>query len=116
MWENGHTGDPQGSVLGPHPSRQAAANGHDSAKALHDWGDDALQREIERLAAGNRELRASVGLQRGGGEAGDPAELERLRGENAKLRARVEELEHALLEGPETEEDWGERQREHQPP
>ncbi len=103
MSQNGHPRDPQRSAHAPPP-----------ASAAQDLADDALREEMERLAAGNRELRASVGLQRGGAEAGDPAELERVRGENAALRARVEELEMALLQRPESEEEWVERQREYE--
>jgi chromosome segregation ATPase len=114
MSQNGHPQNPPRSVLNQHPPRQAAANGQESASVQDSWGADALKQEIARLAAGNRELRASVGLPRGGAEAADPTELERLRGENAELRARVEELEHALLDRPQSEEDWGERQREYE--
>jgi hypothetical protein len=81
---------------------------------VHDWGEDALRQEMERLAAGNRELRAAVSNGRHPGEPGENDEIQRLRGENAELRQRVEELEQALLERPENEEDWTERQSEYE--
>jgi hypothetical protein len=69
---------------------------------------------MERLAAGNRELRAAVNNGRLHGEPGDADEIQRLRGENAELRQRVEELEQVLLERPENEQDWVERQSEYE--
>src|SRR5262249_34203022 len=89
-------------------------NGGNASSAVRQWGDDAVRQEMERLAAGNRELRAAVGNGRHHGEPGDADELQRLRGEDADLRQRVEELEQALLERPENEQDWAERQSEYE--
>jgi chromosome segregation ATPase len=97
-----------------HAPRPAIDPNGSKAAAVQEWGDDALRQEMERLAAGNRELRAAVANGRPHGEAGDGEEVQRLRGENAELRQRVEELELALLERPETEDDWAERQREYE--
>jgi chromosome segregation ATPase len=112
MSQNGHPRDPQRSAQTFPSSRQPAANGHDSSSGLQEWGDDTLRQELERLAAGHRELRAAIGRARGAGEeAGD---LERLRGENAELRHRALELEQALQHRPSGDEAWAEQQREYE--
>jgi hypothetical protein len=93
------------------PRQTVVTDDHDDSTAKS-WGVNALRQEMERLAEGNRELRAAVGMDRRG-DAADADEVERLRGENAELRQRVEELEHALLE-QRPEDDWTERQREYE--
>jgi chromosome segregation ATPase len=72
--------------------------------------------EFERLSNASRELLASLRgpTLREDPAPADPEEAAFLRLENAELRARVEELEHAL-QGPEAGEDvWVERQREYE--
>ena len=115
MSQSGPHRDPQRNAMNNHSSRQKIdSKGRTSATALHDWGDDAVRQEMQRLANGNRDLRAAAGLEPDSAQPGDSEELQRLRGENAELRQRVEELEMVLLERPEGEEDWGERQREYE--
>jgi chromosome segregation ATPase len=89
----------------------SARRGPEPAGDSHDWADDAVRQQIERLAEDNKQLLAAMG-------AGSPApgsadeEVELLRGENAELRQRIEELEQSLLEH--VENDWVERQKDYE--
>jgi hypothetical protein len=105
---NGHNGDSHLSALNP------PADG-----APEGWGEDeALSRELERLAAGHKELLLEAGLVGGVPAAeGEPdaREVGQLRAENARLRARVEELEQELLAtAQQREQTWSEQQREYE--
>ncbi len=77
--------------------------------------DDRLHEEMQRLAAINRELLGKNGDSQESfqlPEAGD--ELALLRTENAELRMRIDELEHALQEEVPGEAQWAERQKEYE--
>jgi hypothetical protein len=83
-------------------------------------GDD-LRKELERLAAANRELLSSAGLE-GSKGAGAPAEadapeqeLTEVRAENGRLRTRIEQLELQLVDAAqEREATWAEHQKEYE--
>lgn len=64
-------------------------------------GDVDLRQEMSRLMAANKELLSGMGAEP---TALDSAELQRLRTENAELRACLDEMEHA----------WQERQQEYE--
>jgi hypothetical protein len=87
---------------------------HEAAAAVDVLpGDDELRRELERLAAENRELFSAIGLKpTTDGEAAANGEPDPVRAENAALRARVAELERLAALGPEA--TWGERQTEYE--
>ena len=106
--------DPQRPAMNNNSPRQTVVTDDQDESLAKSWGVEALRQEMARLAEGNRELRAAVGADRHNGAPADSDEVERLRGENAELRQRVEELEQALLEKPEGEDDWTERQREYE--
>jgi chromosome segregation ATPase len=78
--------------------------------------DDRLQEEMQRLAAINKELlgQVSPAAQEAFHLPEEPDELAHLRAENAELRARVEELEHALQASAPEEDTWSERQKEYE--
>ncbi|HWY88180.1 MAG TPA: hypothetical protein VNX28_15725 [Gemmataceae bacterium] len=76
--------------------------------------DERLHEEMERLAAINQELLAKVrtDTQKTLDPAEEPDELTILRGANAALRGRVEELEQALQAAAPSAESWTDRQKE----
>jgi chromosome segregation ATPase len=77
--------------------------------------DERLREEMERLAAINQELLGKVRPDGDDSEApGKPDELASLRGENAQLRARIEELEQASQSAPPDEGQWLEQQKEYE--
>src|SRR5438309_3544848 len=78
--------------------------------------DERLQEEMQRLAAINQELLGQVrpDSQEGFQLPEGPEELIVLRGENAALRARVEELEQALQAPIPSDESWQDRQKEYE--
>jgi hypothetical protein len=100
--------------------REPQRNGHgrkipvEAASVLEPWHDDEVRQEMERLTAENQHLLAQAHASGQDHAEGDSAELEQLRRENAELRRRVDALETALLERPESEEDWVERQKEYE--
>jgi chromosome segregation ATPase len=76
--------------------------------------DERLHEEMERLAAINQELLAKVrtDTQKLLDSGEEPDELSILRGANAALRGRVEELEQALQAAAPSADSWADRQKE----
>jgi len=96
------------------PSPHAAPPPSPSDPELHNL--DNFDEELQRLSAASRELLESF---RGTAALPDEAppetdEVALLRLENAELRGRVEELEHALLGSGAEGDAWAERQREYE--
>jgi Skp family chaperone for outer membrane proteins len=91
----------------------AADKGHLRAEGEEAFDEEALRRELERLAADHRELLSSAGLEPAGAEAA--ALADDVHAENARLRRRIEELEQQLaVVLQEREQAWAEQQREYE--
>jgi chromosome segregation ATPase len=95
----------------------ANGNGRIQTEVVEDFDDETLRRELERLAAEQRELLGSAGLAEEAAPAAEPAEgsLEEVRTENVRLRRRIGELEQRLESAAqEREQAWAEQQREYE--
>jgi DNA repair exonuclease SbcCD ATPase subunit len=109
MSQFGPVAKPQPNGVNKPTAARPAGPAADPPSGLDTWSDD-LREEMERLAAENRSLLASVG-GRAGREVDD---ARRLRAENAELRRRVEELERLLREQSAAGGDWAEEQKEYE--
>jgi hypothetical protein len=83
------------------------------------WGDDeSLRQEMERLAAANQNLIATLGARGGSEDVPTPqaaSELDSLRAENAELRSLVVQLEQQQEQASQQQSaSWEERQKEYE--